>query len=108
MPAPGRSPKRRLPFSPALPTVASFPSPTPTEGDMGELCERMRGDLEIAGFSPSTSRIYLMCARHFARCHMRNAAELGRDDVREFLLHLAERKESSCTMRQVRASLTLL
>ncbi len=108
MPAPGRSPKRRLPFSAHLPTVASFPSPTPTEGDMGELCERMRGDLEIAGFSPSTSRIYLMYARHFARFHMRDPAELGRDDVREFLLHLAERKESSCTMRQVRASLTLL
>jgi hypothetical protein len=75
---------------------------------MGELCERMRGDLEIAGFSPSTSRIYLMCARHFARCHMRNAAELGRYDVREFLLHLAERKVSPCAMRQVRASLTFL
>jgi len=27
---------------------------------MGELCERMRGDLEIVGFSPSTSKIYLM------------------------------------------------
>jgi hypothetical protein len=39
---------------------------------------------------------------------MRDPAELGRDDVREFLLHLAERKESSCTMRQVRASLTFL
>jgi hypothetical protein len=46
---------------------------------MGELCERMRGDLKIAGFSPSTSKIYLMYARHFARFHMRNAAELGRD-----------------------------
>jgi hypothetical protein len=57
---------------------------------MGELCERMRGDLEIAGFSPSTSKIYLMYARHFARFHMRDPAELGRDDVREFLLHLAE------------------
>jgi site-specific recombinase XerD len=75
---------------------------------MGELCERMRGDLKIAGFSPSTSKIYLMYARHFARFHMRDPAELGRDDVREFLLHLAERKVSPCAMRQVRASLTLL
>jgi len=75
---------------------------------MGELCERMRGDLKIAGFSPSTSKIYLMYARHFARFHMRDPAELGRDDVREFLLHLAERKVSPCTMRQVRVSLTLL
>jgi hypothetical protein len=49
-----------------------------------------------------------MYARHSARCHMRNLAELGRDDVREFLLHLAERKVSPCAMRQVRASLTLL
>ena len=75
---------------------------------MGELCERMRGDLKIAGFSPSTSKIYLMYARHFAPFHMRDPAELGRDDVREFLLHLAERKVSPCTMRQVRASLTFL
>jgi hypothetical protein len=46
---------------------------------MSELCERKRGDLKIAGFSPSTSKIYLMYARHFARFHMRDPAELGRD-----------------------------
>ena len=46
---------------------------------MGELCERMRGDLKIAGFSPSTSKICLMYARHFARFHMRSPAQLGRD-----------------------------
>ena len=75
---------------------------------MGELCEKMRGDLKIAGHSPSTSKIYLMYARHFAQYHMRDPAELGREEVREFLLHLAERSVSPCTMRQVRASLTVL
>lgn len=75
---------------------------------MGELSEKMRADLTIGGHSPSTSKIYLMYARQFARFHMRSPAEMGRDEIREFLLELAERPVSPGTMRQVRASLTFL
>lgn len=75
---------------------------------MGELSERMAVDLKIAGHSASTAKVYLLYARQFARFHMRSPAELGRDDVRAFLLHLAERPVSPNTMRQVRASLTFL
>ncbi len=75
---------------------------------MGDLCNKMRADLTIGGYSPSTTTIYLMYARQFARFHMRSPAELGRDEVREFMLHLAERPVSPDTMRQVRASLTFL
>ena len=75
---------------------------------MGELCEKMRADLRIGGFSPSTTKIYLLYARQFAQFHMRSPAELGRDAVREFMLHLAERPVSRGTMRQVRCALTFL
>ncbi|MBZ0150148.1 MAG: site-specific integrase [Planctomycetes bacterium] len=75
---------------------------------MGELRERMAADLKIAGHSPSTAKVYLLYARQFARFHMRSPAEMGRDEIREFLLHLAERPVSADTMRQVRASLTFL
>jgi hypothetical protein len=54
---------------------------------MCELCEKVRGDLKIAGHSPSTTKIYLMYARQMARHHMRSPAEMGRDEIREFMLH---------------------
>lgn len=75
---------------------------------MGELHDRMLADLKIGGYSPSTTKIYLAYARAFARFHMRSPAEMGRDEVREYLLHMAERPVSPMTMRQVRASLTFL
>lgn len=75
---------------------------------MGDLCEKMTADLKIGGFSPSTTKIYLLYARQFARFHMRPPAELGREEVREFLLHLAERPVSRGTMRQARSALTFL
>jgi hypothetical protein len=49
---------------------------------MGELCEKMRADLKIGGFSPSTSKIYLLYARQFAAFHMRSPAVMGRDGLR--------------------------
>jgi integrase/recombinase XerD len=75
---------------------------------MGELCEKMSADLRIGGFSPCTTKIYLLYARQFARFHMRSPTELGRDEIREFMVHLAERPVSRGTMRQVRAALTFL
>lgn len=75
---------------------------------MGELRERMHADLRIAGYSPSTTKIYLLYARQFARFHMRSPEEMGLPEIRAFLLHLAERPVSPETMRQVRASLTFL
>lgn len=75
---------------------------------MGELRDRMEADLKIGGYSPSTSKIYLMYAGHLARFHRRSPLELGREEIREFLLHLAQRPVSRQTMRQVRAGLTFL
>jgi integrase/recombinase XerD len=75
---------------------------------MGDLRERMHADLRIAGYSPITTKIYLLYARQFARFHMRSPEEAGLPEIRAFLLHLAERPVSPGTMRQVRAALTFL
>ncbi len=76
---------------------------------MGELHEKMSADLKIGGYSPSTQKIYLLYAKQFAKYFMRSPREMGVDEIREFMLHLAkERRVSRETMRQVRAALTFL
>lgn len=76
---------------------------------MGQIRDRMAIDLKLAGYSPSTQKIYLLHAQAFVRHFMRSPLELGRDDVRAFLLYLIEdRKISRGTRRQVQAALTFL
>jgi len=76
---------------------------------MGQLRDQMEADLKIGGYSPSTQKIYLLYARHFAAHFMRSPADLGADDVRRFLLHLVQDKQASReTIRQVRSSLRFL
>jgi site-specific recombinase XerD len=75
---------------------------------MGELREKMSGDLKIAGFSEDTKKVYLLYARQLAKFHMRSPTELGRDEIREFLVHKVEQRLSPATIRSVRAALTFL
>lgn len=76
---------------------------------MGQLRDRMEADLKIGGYSPNTQKVYLLYARKFAAHFMRSPAELGANDVRQFLLHLVEERGASReTIRQVRASLRFL
>ncbi len=65
---------------------------------MGQLHDRMKQDLFLAGKAASTQKKYLNNAKFFARYHMRPPEELGREDVREFLLYVVqERGVSSST-----------
>jgi site-specific recombinase XerD len=76
---------------------------------MGQLHDRMEADLKLAGYSPSTRKIYLLYARRFAIHYMRSPEEMGADQVRQFMLHLVEkRRVSRDTLRQVRAALSFL
>lgn len=76
---------------------------------MGRIRDRMAKDLEIAGYKPSTQRIYLVHARRFVAHFQRSPEELGADHVREFLFHLIENHRASRqTVRQVRAALRFL
>ena len=76
---------------------------------MGQLRDRMETDLRLAGYSPSTRKIYLGYARLFAKYHMRSPAEMGEDQIRQYLLHMVEEKKISReTYRQIRAALIFL
>ncbi len=76
---------------------------------MGQVRDRMDADLRLAGYSPSTRKIYLLYARQFVKHFKRSPETMGEREVRAFLLHLVqERKVSRETMRQVRAALTFL
>jgi site-specific recombinase XerD len=69
----------------------------------------MEADLRLAGYSPSTSKVYLLYARLYAKHFMRPPEEMGEQEVRAFLLYLIEeRKVSRTTIRQVRSALTFL
>ena len=71
---------------------------------MGELRDTMEADLKIAGYSPSTRKIYLLYARQFARFHMRSPKEMGAQEIRRFLLHLVQSGISPETLRQARCA----
>ena len=59
---------------------------------MGELRDRMAADLRLRNLRPSTRESYLGCVRKFAAYHMRSPAEMGEEEVRDFLVHLRDDK----------------
>ena len=76
---------------------------------MGQLRDKMEADLTIGGYSPSTQIAYLRHVRCFAAHFMRSPAEMGADQVREYLVHLLrEREVSRQTIRQARSGLRFL
>jgi hypothetical protein len=44
---------------------------------MGQLRDRMEADFTLAGYSPSTRKIYLLHAQLYAEHHMRSPATMG-------------------------------
>ena len=66
---------------------------------MGELKEAMRREMRLRNYSRGTIKVYLQHMSDFTRFHGRSPAELGTDDVRRYLLHLAEIKGASASYR---------
>ena len=58
---------------------------------MGKFRDRMQQDLQLAQYRPSTQDCYLRCARRFVAHYMRPPTELGREEIRQFLLTLTDR-----------------
>ena len=76
---------------------------------MGSLRDQLEADLKLAGYSPSTRKIYLLYARLFAKHFMRSPTEMGEAEIRSYLLHLIEERQASReTIRQARSALTFL
>lgn len=59
------------------------------------LKQRMREDLELRGFSPHTQREYLMRVTLFARYFKKLPDKLGKEEVKEYFLHLVRDKHAS-------------
>lgn len=76
---------------------------------MGKLRDQMDGDLKLRGLSDNTRQTYLRCARSFAAHYRCPPTDMGRTEVRDFLLHLVEeRKLKPSTYNVYAASLKFL
>ncbi|MDD3643738.1 MAG: tyrosine-type recombinase/integrase [Candidatus Krumholzibacteria bacterium] len=62
---------------------------------MGELREAMRREMSIRNYSRGTIKVYLQHMTEFTRYHGKNPADLDAEQVRRYLLHLAERMVSA-------------
>jgi len=76
---------------------------------MGQIRDRMDTDLRLAGYSPSTRKVYLLFARLFVKHFMRSPETMGEHEIRVYLMHLIQdRNAARSTIRQARAALTFL
>jgi integrase/recombinase XerD len=75
---------------------------------MGEIYDRMVGDLKLKNYAPSTQRNYLLYARCFVRYHMRSPARMGEREIRDYLLSQALRQVSPAVLKMHVASLRFL
>jgi site-specific recombinase XerD len=60
---------------------------------MGEMRRRMEEELKLRGHSPRTARAYLWWMINFVKFHDRPPEELGKEEIRKYLLHLIEERE---------------
>ncbi|WP_437488768.1 site-specific integrase [Sorangium sp. So ce1014] len=76
---------------------------------MGQLRDRMAEDLKLRRYKPATCDNYLRCARAFVAYHRKPPQQMGLDEVRAFLLCLAEqRKVAEATQHQYVAAIKFL
>lgn len=76
---------------------------------MGQLRDRMDGDLRLKGYSAVTRYHYVRCARRFAAHYRKSPAALGEAEIRAFLLHLIhEQQAKPATVRMHVAALKFL
>jgi integrase/recombinase XerD len=62
---------------------------------MGQLYDQMKMDLELKNFSPKTVTCYLTCMVNFVRRYGRSPAELGEEEIRNYLHYLIKEKKAS-------------
>lgn len=75
---------------------------------MGQLYEKMASDLKLRRYSARTQKGYLWCARRFVRHFMRSPADMGSEEIREFLLFHHERGASASSIKMYVAGLRFL
>ncbi|MGH7288924.1 MAG: tyrosine-type recombinase/integrase [Myxococcota bacterium] len=75
---------------------------------MTDLRRRMMQDLELGGYAKTTTKHYIECIRMFAKFHRRSPAELGQEQIRQWVRHLMKQKLSPQRLRQHFAALRFL
>ncbi len=75
---------------------------------MGQLYEKMKADLKLRRYSPRTEKSYLWSACRFVRHFNRPPTEMGKQEIRQFLLMLHDRGESASSIKMYVASLRFL
>lgn len=71
---------------------------------MGKLHDKMEQDLRLRGRCANTRATYLRCARAFVKHYRKSPTELGKAEVRDFLLHLVEERKLSAASYNVYAA----
>ena len=62
---------------------------------MSKLKEQLKADLQLRGFKPRTQETYLREVSNLARYFDKSPEELGKEEVKKYLLHLIEDKKLS-------------
>jgi integrase/recombinase XerD len=75
---------------------------------MGAVYEKMKADLKLRQYSPRTEKSYLYYAARFVRHFDRAPTEMGKAEIREFLLALQKRGESASSLKLYVASIRFL
>ncbi len=76
---------------------------------MGDLKDRMEADLRILNLGAGTQKAYLRYAYNFTKYFMKSPADMGEEEVREYLLHLLDERElKPSTVKVHTAALKLL
>jgi site-specific recombinase XerD len=95
---------------PAAAAVATVPPSAPQPGERGHLQALVTAAVRVLHYSRRTQQAYWHWTRSYVRwAGNRHPAELGADDIRAFLSHLAtERGVSASTQRQALCALLFL
>lgn len=76
---------------------------------MTPLRQRMIEDMQLRNLAESTQRSYIRAVAQFAHFFGKSPAQLGREEIRQFLLHLVqEQKVSGSTYRQALSAIRFL
>jgi len=68
---------------------------------MGKLRDQMIEDLQLRDYARRTCKEYVSCAQAFVAYHRRPPQQMGELEVRQFLMHLVEKKKAGPATRKM-------
>lgn len=68
---------------------------------MGKLRDQMIEDLQLRDYARRTCKEYVSCAQAFVAYHRRPPQQMGELEIRQFLMHLVEKKKAGPATRKM-------